>query len=378
LSQDPPGPYPLGTTTVTLTVTDSHQASNSCVATVTVVGSTSTTVAAASGQYSDVVTLQATVGPVTLNCPNTGKVQFWVNGNFAGSAPINSNGVATDNYTVGLAQGTYTIHARFTSDNPFFLSSSADNKLTVIRENAVVTPRSSNPLAVKVNTAGGTAGPISLCADITEAADGSLGNISYAVPVTFTMVPEVGGSPLVQTATVTGGGVGGTLAACATLNDVPVNVYDVLITVGGNYYAGSAETCLAVYDPSLGSATGGGKITHNGVAANFAFAAKYLKNGQTQGSLLYIEHRASGDVALKSNSMGPLTIVGNTAVVTGKATLNGVGNYGFRATAVDNGDPGTRDQFGLQVINPAGVVMSESSVRSTYSQWRKYPSAKSK
>jgi len=57
--------------------------------------------------------------------------------------------------------------------------------------------------------------------------------------------------------------------------------------------------------------------------------------------------------------MGPLTIVGNTAVITGKATLNGVGNYSFRATAVDNGDPGTSDQFGLQVINPAGVVMSD-------------------
>ncbi|HVM63180.1 MAG TPA: choice-of-anchor Q domain-containing protein [Verrucomicrobiae bacterium] len=40
LSQSPVGPYPLGATTVTLTVTDNHGTSNSCVATVTVVDDT--------------------------------------------------------------------------------------------------------------------------------------------------------------------------------------------------------------------------------------------------------------------------------------------------------------------------------------------------
>jgi hypothetical protein len=137
-----------------------------------------------------------------------------------------------------------------------------------------------------------------------------------------------------------------------------VNVYDITISIGGNYYIGSAETCLAVYDPSLGFVTGGGKVTRNGVPANFAFSVKYLKNGQSQGSLLYLEHRAAGDLVLKSNSMGALSIVGNTAVITGKATLNGVGNHGFRATVVDNGEPGTTDQFGLNVTNPTGAVMT--------------------
>jgi hypothetical protein len=35
-------------------------------------------------------------------------------------------------------------------------------------------------------------------------------------------------------ATTTGGGVGGTLTACMALNNFPVNVYDVGISVGGN------------------------------------------------------------------------------------------------------------------------------------------------
>jgi hypothetical protein len=361
ISQTPaPGTWVgLGVTQITLTATDgAFLSSQPCLTTFTVTASTSTTVAAAAGQYSDVVTLQATVSPVTLACPITGTVEFWVNGSSAGSAAINASGVATLNYTIGLPQGAYTIHAQFTSANPSFLSSAGDNTLTVTRENGVVTPRSSNPWSVKVNTAGGTAGPITLCADIKEVADGSLGDISKAVPVTFTLVPVVGGGTITQTATVTGGGVGGTLAACVTLSSVPVNVYDITINIGGNYYIGSAETCLAVYDPSLGFVTGGGKVTHNGVPANFAFSVKYLKNGQSQGSLLYIEHRATGDVLLKSNSMGALSIVGNTAVITGKATLNAVGNHGFRATVVDNGEPGTTDQFGLNVTNPAGAVVT--------------------
>jgi hypothetical protein len=44
LSQSPAGPYPLGTTTVELTVTDSQGAASSCLATVTVVDQTAPTI----------------------------------------------------------------------------------------------------------------------------------------------------------------------------------------------------------------------------------------------------------------------------------------------------------------------------------------------
>ena len=146
----------LGVTLITLTATDaSLNQSQPCVTTCAVTAATTTSVAVTGGQYSDWVTFQATVGPV-IACPNPGTVQFWVNGNSAGSAPVDSSGVATLNYLIGLPQGLYTIHAQFTSNHPeWFAGSTGDNTLTLTRENAKVTPRPSNPLAVKVNSAGG-------------------------------------------------------------------------------------------------------------------------------------------------------------------------------------------------------------------------------
>ena len=112
---------------------------------------------------------------------------------------------------------------------------------------------------------------------------------------------------------------------------------------------------------TLGFVTGGGKIINpnTGFPANFGFTMKFLKNGNSQGSLLYVEHRPTGDVVLKSNALGPLAIVNNQGIVTGKATLNGVGNYTFLTNAIDNGEPGTGDQFGLQVKNPSDAIVAD-------------------
>jgi len=82
-----------------------------------------------------------------------------------------------------------------------------------------------------------------------------------------------------------------------------------------------------------------------------------LKSGQIQGNALYIEHTATGDVVLKSNAMTSLVVYGaNTAYLSGKATVNGVGSYVFTLTAIDNGTPGTSDQLGLTVSSPSGTA----------------------
>ena len=314
---------------------------------------TTTTVAAATVQYSDEVTLSATIAS---SCASpTGSVQFSVNGSNVGApVAVSGPGAVTLPTTITLAPGSYSIGAVFTSSNPYYQNSNGSNTLTVTKEDAVATPASTNPLSVKVNTAGGTAGPITICADITEVDDGSAGDTTNAT-ASFTFAPVAGGpAPTQGAVSYTGGGIGAARRACVVLTNVAVNVYDVTITING-YYQGTGSTVLAVYDPSLGFVTGGGAIVHNGYPASFGFNVKYLKSGQAQGSFLYVEHRPSGDVKLKSNSLQSLSVVSTTAIILGKATLNGVGNYSFRATGIDNSESGVGDKFGLQVTSPSNA-----------------------
>jgi hypothetical protein len=218
-----------------------------------------------------------------------------------------------------------------------------------------------------VNAAGGTAGPITLKATITEWQNGpgqvsgtadELGNICLAVPVTVTLDAVVGGGSLTApAATVSCDGT--TLMVAATFTDVPVNVYGVSFSIGGMNYTGAASSTLTVYDPSLGFMTGGGKIDRGGgVWGEFAANVKYLKKG-VQGEMLYLEHGPAGEVKVKSNSMQTLSIVGNAGVIISKATVAGVGNCWLQAVLVDNGEPGVgADQFGLKVVAPNGAVVS--------------------
>ena len=63
---------------------------------------------------------------------------------------------------------------------------------------------------------------------------------------------------------------------------------------------------------------------------------------------------------LKSNSLSSLSIVGNRAIVLGKANLtdgagNSTGNLGFRLDVTDNGEPGSSDKFGLKLNTSLGA-----------------------
>jgi uncharacterized repeat protein (TIGR03803 family) len=79
LRQEPPGPYPLGITHVTLSVTDNHGASNSCNATVTVMDTTPPTI-------SDV-----SVTPKVLWPPNNKMVEVTVDYTAADDCGVVSN-----------------------------------------------------------------------------------------------------------------------------------------------------------------------------------------------------------------------------------------------------------------------------------------------
>ena len=68
------------------------------------------------------------------------------------------------------------------------------------------------------------------------------------------------------------------------LNNVPANVYDVDIGVGGNHYAGSGAAALTVYDPSLGFVMGGGTIIRGGNTAYWVNLLNRRKNFPMSGA----------------------------------------------------------------------------------------------
>ncbi len=237
-----------------------------------------------------------------------------------------------------------------------------------------------NPHAVQVASSGsnkGMAPAMTFAARITETGYGPYGQFtSFNAPVTFTLTPVGPGSPITctvpssstsmftlafQQATATSPGF--EVVTCTVPAGTPVNVYEVEASVGGDFQ-GADVSVLTVYEPTPGSSTGGGYVTgpETGDTNAFAYSATYLKNGQVQGKFLDIEYDSGGNVAhiLKGNVMATMAIVNNEAIVTGKATLDGVGNYSYILSGIDNGtnSPG---QYGQQVTDPAGNVVTDVS-----------------
>jgi hypothetical protein len=85
--------------------------------------------------------------------------------------------------TTQVGAGSYTV--TFSVSDGYAAPVTKTLQIVVAREGAVVAPSAANPTAVKVNTAGGTAGPVTFQATVTEATDDTTnGNISNAVPIT--------------------------------------------------------------------------------------------------------------------------------------------------------------------------------------------------
>jgi len=293
-----------------------------------------------------------------------------------GCTPAMGNGSScswTLSGVAGVARGVYVIQLRVTDGAGG--AATVPFKLTVTKELALASPQAGNPTSKQVGSAGGAAsGAVTLCFDISEVADGSPGDIINASPATVAIsaVGTGSASSITPSSVSLSSPVNGARTACVTLTltNTPVNVYEVTLNIGGNFYTGSGTTAFAVFDPSLGFVTGGGWITRtvkiNGqdvqVKANYGLNIKYNKSGNAQGSLLYIEHRPDGDYRVKSNSLGAMAIISNTlgneGQPTGKATYQGVGNYTFVARVIDGDPKGLKDQFAFKLIDPTGVVVA--------------------
>jgi CSLREA domain-containing protein len=335
----------------------------------------------ATQQYGDRVTLTATVIPASVNgSAPSGTVQFAIAGANVGAPVALVNGVATvAGVPVTLAPNAvgYGVQATFVSAGGDFTGSADLKTLLVTAEDAAVAYGTSNPVAVKVASAGGTSPTVTLSATLSERLPDAAGAGS-AAPGDFTralatmqLVPIGPGGIVPPSAPCTLGAVAtdangyGSRTVTCTFASVAVNTYAVQVSVTGGYYAGGVEDVLTVYDPSLGFASGGGSFAWPGTGerTTFGLTMKYNKSGTSpQGSLLVVRHMSDGTVyRFKSNALDGLAL-GPASGATGYATLSGKGTYlepgwadargnvSFTAYVEDRNEPGTgTDRFWLQV-----------------------------
>ncbi|MDH3745587.1 MAG: hypothetical protein OES47_10865, partial [Acidobacteriota bacterium] len=122
-------------------------------------------------------------------------------------------------------------------------------------------------------------------------------------------------------------------------------VYRIQLTVSDDLDFGtSAYQFVVVFDPTGGFVTGGGWIdspagayTPNPVLigkAHFGFVSKYKKGANVPTGNTEFEF-AVADLLFKSTDYDWLVIAGHTAKFKGSGTINGLGNYGFLLSAID-------------------------------------------
>jgi hypothetical protein len=225
LSQSPPGPYPLGSTLVELTVTNSVGGFAQTSATVTVnpiptttAASSATAIYSPSAQSVSLTAAVNSTGPIV----SMGTVTFSV---FMGATQIGSsitgtvnNGVATASFSLsgGTAPGTYTIQAVYNATGGFATSSDSSQTLTITAATPTITLGS-----------------------LTQTYNGS----PRAASATTT--------PTGLTVTFTYTGIGSTTYPTSATAPTRAGSYTVAATVSNPNYTGTASGTLVINQATL-------------------------------------------------------------------------------------------------------------------------------
>lgn len=338
---------------------------------------------AASVQYSDPMTLQGRLEDSDVAAPIVGQTVDFAAGPYAGSASTDSAGQASAAFSIGLPAGSLPFHAGFAGD-AHYEPASFDGAVTILREDAT--------LAYSGDTfATGTSAR--LAATVTEAADGSLGDITRA-SVTFDVYvgatacgsgTPVRYGPVAVTDTGTAGdGIG---SAAYTMPTPGEQTYCIVARLTGSgqasenayYVAMPAQNAVLTVVATTGKfATGGGWIVDpdTGGHGNFGFTARFTKSGAPKGQAVYVWRGVHNgtlvDFIVKSSAITGLAFsdeLGNgtfpwRAMMTGKAAIrinrasDGAelltdGNATFTLVAIDSGEASGIgvDSFAIRVLD---------------------------
>jgi hypothetical protein len=407
--------FPVGTTTVTNTVTDAHGNTQTSTFTVTVNDTekpvvsphVSITAFNGPGQCSAAVGFTITVSD---NCPG---VTYTTTPASGAPFPVGTTPVQV---TATDAHGN-------TQTSTFFVTV-VDNTLPVIAAANISVPTSAGLCTATVSSLNATATDNCSATLTGSRSDGQpLASPYPKGTTTITWVatdPSANSSTITQTVTVTNPppvasitapasgfivGVGQTVAFAGSFTDNAGDIHTVTWSVdainfagtvneaakttAGSYtfstagvYAvkmtvkdqcnqtsvattvGGVDAMIVVYDPSAGFVTGGGWINSPAGAyvpdptltgkANFGFVSKY-KKGQTQmppdGETEF--QFKEGSLNFHSTSYDWLVIAGARAQFKGSGTINDAGSYGFLLTSLDGQMPGGggKDKFRMKITN---------------------------
>ncbi|GAA4464428.1 hypothetical protein GCM10023189_43590 [Nibrella saemangeumensis] len=390
VTNNAPSSFSLGTTVVTWTVTDASGNSQTATQNVTIVKQPTTLslISTPSVQYSDVVTLTA-----TLQANGSGissQTVSFTAGTQSVTAVTNGSGVASTTLAITQAPGTYPVVATYAGACPYDAITSSTNSLTVTKENAIATY--TGALFASTSGSNSSAAIVTLSATIQDitavpsdpAYDPYLGDIKNAT-VTFRIL-ETG-----QTIPATIGYVnpGDTKTGTATVNwSIDIGTaeskqFTVQVLVNG-YYIGNDQTVVTISKPLNDFVTGGGyvvvtnsagtKAATAGTKNNFGFNIKYNKSGKSlQGNINTIIRRVEDGVLrvyqIKGNVMTSLAVQNvsatvATAVFNGKANIQDItdplnvislsGNLSLQVNMTDRGEPGTADGIAITAWDKDG------------------------
>ncbi|WP_438854686.1 Ig-like domain-containing protein [Agromyces sp. M3QZ16-3] len=240
-------------------------------------------------------------------------------------------------------------------------------EVVVEPEAAIVKIAASTPWVVPAD-ATGAAPVIALSAKVTEDGDRRWGDPTLVDPddlsarlVSSTTGYEATCAPRIVKTTAARGNAAGTLdIACDLAAGVPVGVYDLTVSIGG-WFAGSASAVLTVSGGSASTTTNTGSGTvalPGGGIGEFAFSVAASGRKGVDGSWSYVERDANGAVirSMASTSITAFAVTESGGVrtieISGKADLDGVGGFAFRATAVD----GPTDAYGQAITSTKRTV----------------------
>ncbi|HEY1115625.1 MAG TPA: MBG domain-containing protein, partial [Chitinophagaceae bacterium] len=246
--------------------------------------------------------------------------------------------------------GRYTVNARFEGNYNY----NGDDATATIRIYAIPTVSLSSPSPVAINN--------------ISSIKATLGDDVHNVKWFFTSDPSI---------------TTGNTQNSQELNikSSAPNVYSVYVTfedgLGKSGYV-SANVYAVFFDPAAGFVTGGGWISSPEGAytpnttlagkANFGFVSKFEKGKTIPTGNTEFQFQAGG-MNFKSNEYEYLVVAGARAQFKGKGTINGIGNFGFMLSAVDENLLGSvsPDKFRIKIWdnNDGGKVVYDNQIGAT-------------